>query len=169
MKSAFDLIQFFGAARNGTVTFLCLFLIVVVLHGTIELVNLEPQSKTSTSSATTSTLVGGAWSPTASSKKPNLKPSPITSPTTMPLLTSPRSSSMMNPKRNPTRTNPTLSAPKSLNKPRVLLSTGSSPKPYKNPVEDHYLLKAIKNKIDYCRLHGIEVFYNMALRWQGFG
>ncbi|KAK6122613.1 hypothetical protein DH2020_043649 [Rehmannia glutinosa] len=48
-------------------------------------------------------------------------------------------------------------------KPRVLLVTGSSPKPCENPVGDHYLLKSIKNKIDYCRLHGIEIFYNMAL------
>ncbi|KAG9139666.1 hypothetical protein Leryth_020094 [Lithospermum erythrorhizon] len=49
------------------------------------------------------------------------------------------------------------------NKPRVLLVTGSSPKPCENPVGDHYLLKSIKNKIDYCRLHGVEIFYNMAL------
>ncbi|XP_059440187.1 xyloglucan 6-xylosyltransferase 2-like isoform X2 [Corylus avellana] len=49
------------------------------------------------------------------------------------------------------------------NKPRVMLVTGSSPKPCENPVGDHYLLKSIKNKIDYCRLHEIEVFYNMAL------
>ncbi|XP_057772239.1 xyloglucan 6-xylosyltransferase 2-like [Salvia miltiorrhiza] len=49
------------------------------------------------------------------------------------------------------------------NKPRVLLVTGSSPKPCENPVGDHYLLKSIKNKIDYCRVHGIEIFYNMAL------
>ncbi|KAF5809562.1 putative xyloglucan 6-xylosyltransferase [Helianthus annuus] len=49
------------------------------------------------------------------------------------------------------------------NKPRVLLVTGSSPKPCENPVGDHYLLKSIKNKIDYCRIHGIEIFYNMAL------
>ncbi|XP_057415096.1 xyloglucan 6-xylosyltransferase 2-like [Lotus japonicus] len=49
------------------------------------------------------------------------------------------------------------------NKPRVLLVTGSSPKPCENPVGDHYLLKSIKNKVDYCRLHGIEIFYNMAL------
>ncbi|KAG0488095.1 hypothetical protein HPP92_006639 [Vanilla planifolia] len=48
-------------------------------------------------------------------------------------------------------------------KPRVLLVTGSSPKPCENPVGDHYLLKSIKNKIDYCRIHGIEIFYNMAL------
>lgn len=49
------------------------------------------------------------------------------------------------------------------NKPRVLLVTGSSPKPCENPVGDHYLVKSIKNKIDYCRVHGIEIFYNMAL------
>ncbi|KAI5349518.1 hypothetical protein L3X38_002406 [Prunus dulcis] len=49
------------------------------------------------------------------------------------------------------------------NKPRVLLVTGSSPKPCENPVGDHYLLKSIKNKIDYCRIHGIEIFYNFAL------
>ncbi|EFJ17254.1 glycosyltransferase, CAZy family GT34-like protein [Selaginella moellendorffii] len=47
-------------------------------------------------------------------------------------------------------------------KPRILLVTGSQPKPCDNPVGDHYLLKAIKNKVDYCRLHGIEIFYNMA-------
>ncbi|PWZ19263.1 putative xyloglucan 6-xylosyltransferase 1 [Zea mays] len=41
-------------------------------------------------------------------------------------------------------------------KPRVLLVTGSSPKPCENPVGDHYLLKSIKNKMDYCRVHGIE-------------
>ncbi|XP_077224145.1 putative xyloglucan 6-xylosyltransferase 5 [Tasmannia lanceolata] len=47
-------------------------------------------------------------------------------------------------------------------KPRVLLVTGSPPNPCDNPIGDHYLLKAIKNKIDYCRLHGIEIVYNMA-------
>ncbi len=30
------------------------------------------------------------------------------------------------------------------------------------PVADHYLLKFFKNKIDYCRLHNIEFFYNTA-------
>ena len=47
-------------------------------------------------------------------------------------------------------------------KARVLLVTGSPPKPCDNPIGDHYLLKAIKNKIDYCRLHGIEIVYNLA-------
>ncbi|KAG4930046.1 hypothetical protein AAZX31_17G099600 [Glycine max] len=47
-------------------------------------------------------------------------------------------------------------------KPRILLLTGSPPKPCDNPIGDHYLLKSIKNKIDYCRLHGIEIVYNLA-------
>jgi len=47
-------------------------------------------------------------------------------------------------------------------KDRFLLVTGSQPNPCDNPVGDHYLLKSIKNKIDYCRLHDIEIFYNVA-------
>ncbi|XP_059648809.1 probable xyloglucan 6-xylosyltransferase 5 [Cornus florida] len=45
---------------------------------------------------------------------------------------------------------------------RILLVTGSPPNPCDNPIGDHYLLKSIKNKIDYCRIHGIEIVYNMA-------
>jgi xyloglucan 6-xylosyltransferase len=48
-------------------------------------------------------------------------------------------------------------------KPHILLLTGSPPNPCDNPLGDHTLLKSIKNKIDYCRLHGIEIIYNMAL------
>lgn len=47
-------------------------------------------------------------------------------------------------------------------KPRILLVTGSPPSPCDNPIGDHYLLKGMKNKIDYCRLHNIEIVYNMA-------
>nr|CAI11457.1 putative glycosyltransferase [Solanum tuberosum] len=47
-------------------------------------------------------------------------------------------------------------------KPRILLVTGSPPNPCDNAIGDHYLLKAIKNKIDYCRIHGIEILYNLA-------
>jgi xyloglucan 6-xylosyltransferase len=47
-------------------------------------------------------------------------------------------------------------------KPKILLVTGSPPGPCDNPMGDHYLLKAIKNKIDYCRLHGVEIVYNTA-------
>lgn len=47
-------------------------------------------------------------------------------------------------------------------KDRVLLVTGSQPKHCDNPSGDHLLLKSLKNKVDYCRLHDIQIFYNMA-------
>ncbi|KAK9107469.1 hypothetical protein Syun_023480 [Stephania yunnanensis] len=47
-------------------------------------------------------------------------------------------------------------------KARILLVTGSPPNPCDNAIGDHYLLKSIKNKIDYCRIHGIEIVYNLA-------
>jgi galactosyl transferase GMA12/MNN10 family len=59
------------------------------------------------------------------------------------------------------RLNPAFPNFLSESKPRVLLVTGSSPKPCANPVGDHYQVKAIKNKIDYCRIHGIDIFYNI--------
>ncbi|KAL6906091.1 hypothetical protein ACP4OV_003692 [Aristida adscensionis] len=46
--------------------------------------------------------------------------------------------------------------------PRILLVTGSPPGPCGDPAGDHYLLRATKNKIDYCRLHGVELAHNMA-------
>ncbi|XP_024372288.1 probable xyloglucan 6-xylosyltransferase 3 [Physcomitrium patens] len=47
-------------------------------------------------------------------------------------------------------------------KDRMLLVTGSQPKQCENPVGNFQLLKALKNKIDYCRLHDIDIFYNIA-------
>ncbi|KAJ3699769.1 hypothetical protein LUZ61_003474 [Rhynchospora tenuis] len=60
------------------------------------------------------------------------------------------------------RLNPAFPNFFSSSKPRVLLVTGSSPKPCDNPIGDFYQVKAIKNKIDYCRIHGIDIFYNTA-------
>ncbi|CAH9108703.1 unnamed protein product [Cuscuta epithymum] len=45
---------------------------------------------------------------------------------------------------------------------RVLLLTGSKPGPCKNPAGDHLLLRCFKNKVDYCRIHGHDIFYNNA-------
>ncbi|KAJ8567360.1 hypothetical protein K7X08_019568 [Anisodus acutangulus] len=42
---------------------------------------------------------------------------------------------------------------------RVLLLTGSQPTPCKNPKGDHLLLRFFKNKVDYCRIHGYDIFY----------
>ncbi|VFQ64135.1 unnamed protein product [Cuscuta campestris] len=45
---------------------------------------------------------------------------------------------------------------------RILVLTGSQPGPCKSPVGDHLLLRLFKNKVDYCRIHGYEVFYSNA-------
>ncbi|CAN6330542.1 unnamed protein product, partial [Urochloa humidicola] len=43
-------------------------------------------------------------------------------------------------------------------RPRILLVTASPSGPCDTgPAGDHFLLKATKNKIDYCRLHGVEL------------
>ncbi|CAK9874014.1 unnamed protein product [Sphagnum jensenii] len=58
--------------------------------------------------------------------------------------------------------NPQMAKTSNDKKDRILLVSGSQPKPCDNAVGDHYLVKGMKNKIDYCRLHDIEFFYNMA-------
>ncbi len=58
--------------------------------------------------------------------------------------------------------NPQMAKTSNDKKDLILLVSGSQPKPCDNPVGDHYLVKAMKNKIDYCRLHDIKFFYNMA-------
>ncbi|KAL6530019.1 hypothetical protein OROMI_028664 [Orobanche minor] len=46
---------------------------------------------------------------------------------------------------------------------RIFMVTGSQPTPCKNPIGDYLLLKLFKNKVDYCRRHGIDIFYNNVL------
>nr|QSB46675.1 transferase [Rubia yunnanensis] len=46
---------------------------------------------------------------------------------------------------------------------RVVMLTGSQATPCKNPIGDHLLLRFFKNKVDYCRIHGYELFYNTVL------
>eukprot|EP00897_Mesotaenium_endlicherianum_P009611 jgi/Mesen1/8679/ME000051S08078 len=46
--------------------------------------------------------------------------------------------------------------------PAIMMLTGSSPKVCETSMGDRLLLQALKNKIDYCRPRGIEIFYNMA-------
>eukprot|EP01018_Ginkgo_biloba_P040012 Gb_27912 [translate_table: standard] len=48
-------------------------------------------------------------------------------------------------------------------RPRVFMVTGSQAKPCRNPIGDHLLLRFFKNKVDYCRLHGLDMFYNTVL------
>ena len=46
---------------------------------------------------------------------------------------------------------------------RILLVTGSQPTRCNNPIGDHLLLRFFKNKVDYCRIHNYDIFYNNAL------
>ncbi|XP_058186379.1 galactomannan galactosyltransferase 1-like [Rhododendron vialii] len=45
---------------------------------------------------------------------------------------------------------------------RVVVVTGSQPPPCENPVGDLLLLRLFKNKVDYCRIQGHDIFYNNA-------
>lgn len=48
-------------------------------------------------------------------------------------------------------------------KPRLLMLTGSQPGPCRGEKGDYLMLKSFKNKVDYCQLHGVQIFYNMAI------
>ncbi|CAL4987643.1 unnamed protein product [Urochloa decumbens] len=43
---------------------------------------------------------------------------------------------------------------------RVVMVSGSQPYPCHGDAGDHLLLRFLKNKLDYCRLHGIKLLYN---------
>ncbi|BBN06577.1 xyloglucan 6-xylosyltransferase [Marchantia polymorpha subsp. ruderalis] len=59
------------------------------------------------------------------------------------------------------RNRPNLRAPVG-RKSRVMLVTGTGPTPCSRSVGNYIYIKAAKNKVDYCRLHDIQLFYNMA-------
>ncbi|KAK6125347.1 hypothetical protein DH2020_040916 [Rehmannia glutinosa] len=60
-------------------------------------------------------------------------------------------------RKNWLKNNPTF-----VSKNGVLVVTGSQPSACKNPFGDHLLLRCFKNKVDYCRIHGYDIFYNNA-------
>ncbi|TKW01095.1 hypothetical protein SEVIR_8G155400v4 [Setaria viridis] len=43
---------------------------------------------------------------------------------------------------------------------RVVMVSGSQPEPCPGDAGDHLMLRFLKNKLDYCRLHGIKLLYN---------
>ncbi|CAM6093443.1 unnamed protein product [Calypogeia fissa] len=55
------------------------------------------------------------------------------------------------------------------NKPRVLLVTGSQPKPCLSPTGDYFHVRSFKSKIDYARMHGFEMYYNFVFLDPHFG
>ncbi|CDY50378.1 BnaCnng19100D [Brassica napus] len=165
------------ALRHLKVTVLCLVLTVVVLRGTIGAgkfgtpeqdldeihQHFQPSRKRAEPHRVLEEIQTGGDSSSSTSGDGNSagkedKPDP-----NKPYTLGPKISDWDEQRSDWLAKNPTFPNFIGPNKPRVLLVTGSAPKPCENPVGDHYLLKSIKNKIDYCRLHGIEIFYNMAL------
>ncbi|CAN6289682.1 unnamed protein product [Urochloa humidicola] len=61
------------------------------------------------------------------------------------------------------RDNPRFPAFVAPGRPRVLVVSGSSPRRCSAPDGDHLLLRAFKNKVDYCRVHGFDIFYSTAV------
>ncbi|RLN39612.1 putative glycosyltransferase 4 [Panicum miliaceum] len=61
------------------------------------------------------------------------------------------------------RDNPRFPAFVAPGRPRVLVVTGSSPRRCSAPDGDHLLLRAFKNKVDYCRVHDFDIFYSTAV------
>jgi len=61
------------------------------------------------------------------------------------------------------RDNPRFPAFVAPGRPRVLVVTGSSPRRCSAPDGDHLLLRAFKNKVDYCRVHDLDIFYSTAV------
>ncbi|GJN08093.1 hypothetical protein PR202_ga25982 [Eleusine coracana subsp. coracana] len=61
------------------------------------------------------------------------------------------------------RDHPQFPATIAQGRPRVLVVTGSSPRRCSDPEGDHVLLRSFKNKADYCRIHGFDIFYSTAV------
>ncbi|PKA48395.1 Putative glycosyltransferase 2 [Apostasia shenzhenica] len=162
------------ALRRGKLTVLCLFMTFIVLRGTVgagkfgtprqdleEIRSRLPSRRCSlphrvlTEEHSPST---GGFSNSVAADEDDPEPDP-----SKPYSLGPKISDWDEQRQRWLKSHPELPHFLTTTKPRVLLVTGSSPKPCENPVGDHFLLKSIKNKIDYCRVHGIEIFYNMAL------
>lgn len=52
---------------------------------------------------------------------------------------------------------------------RILVVSGSQPSECPHPKGDHMMLRFFKNKVDYCRRHGYDIFYNQALLHPSMG
>lgn len=152
-------------AHNLRVTILCGFVTVLVLRGTIG---------TSFGSQRKDTVEHSAQPQIVSDEKSSREPRRVLSATTepetdiepvldssLPYKLGPHISNWDEQRAMWLQKHPRM-AKTSRGRDRILLVTGSQPKPCDNPAGDHLLLKSLKNKMDYCRLHDIEIFYNMA-------
>ncbi|XP_009764347.1 probable xyloglucan 6-xylosyltransferase 5 [Nicotiana sylvestris] len=148
--------------NNVKITILCGFVTILVLRGTIGIGNLS----SSDADAETQNLIEETNRILAEMRSDKDPDDPVDQPETFMSLNEtyslgPKIVNWDKDRKMWLEKNPEF--PNLVNgKPRILLVTGSPPNPCDNAIGDHYLLKAIKNKIDYCRIHGIEILYNLA-------
>ncbi|KAF5443376.1 hypothetical protein F2P56_035935 [Juglans regia] len=149
--------------NNLKLTLLCGFVTILVLRGTVGIGNLTGSSGSDLDAQKIAEETKRILDEIRSDDEPsdpNEPPEPEINPNITYSL-GPKISNWDEERRSWLAKNPEF--PSSVKgKARVLLVTGSPPKPCDNPIGDHYLLKSIKNKIDYCRIHGIEIVYNLA-------
>ncbi|KAK1363433.1 putative xyloglucan 6-xylosyltransferase 5 [Heracleum sosnowskyi] len=149
--------------NNIKITILCGFVTILVLRGTIGLGNLVTDSELENQNLIEETNrildeIRSGYDPIDENDPAELQRDMFVNET---YSLGPKIRSWDGDRRMWLRKNPGFSS-RVNGKPRVMLVTGSPPGPCDNPIGDHYLLKAVKNKIDYCRIHGIEIVYNMA-------
>lgn len=148
--------------NNIKITILCGFVTILVLRGTIGVGNLGSSDADAVNQnivEETNRILAEIRSD-SDPNDPNEAPEPEINPNVTYTL-GPKISNWDTDRKGWLESNPDF--PNYVNgKARVLLLTGSPPNPCDNAIGDHYLLKALKNKIDYCRIHGIEIVYNMA-------
>ncbi|KAL7115029.1 hypothetical protein ACP275_04G158700 [Erythranthe tilingii] len=155
--------QFSKTLNNIKITVLCGFVTILVLRGTIGLGSLsssESDAESQHMAEETNRILAEIRSDKDPTDPDDDQPEQFFNPN-MTFALGPKITTWDQDRKVWLQQNPQF--PQHVNgKPRILLVTGSPPGPCDNAIGDHYLLKGIKNKIDYCRIHGIEIVYNMA-------
>lgn len=150
--------------NNIKITIICGFVTVLVLRGTIGLSNLasiEADAESQYIIEETKRIVAAIRSDDDDPLDSDNEPSGHSSDPNSTFTLGPKVTNWDENKKLWRRRNPQF--PYYINgRPNIYLVTGSPPNPCDNAIGDHYLLKFLKNKIDYCRIHGIELVYNMA-------
>ncbi|KAL2634839.1 hypothetical protein R1flu_006318 [Riccia fluitans] len=152
--------------KNMRLTAACLFLTVLIMRGSIGFSSFSSPSVSSTAESISSDFTSFSSLSASDSQQ-------------MPHRVTKTTAGVGNPDQEPYRLgpeivdwdeqraeyfakNPHMKTTQS-GRPRVLLITGSQSDPCKGQSGDHFLLKSIKNKIDYTRMHDIDIYYNMVL------
>ncbi|XP_052199548.1 probable xyloglucan 6-xylosyltransferase 5 [Diospyros lotus] len=149
---------------NIRLTIICALITILVLRGTVGVNRIFPDAAATTAEAELHRLVQEANLLTAkirSDDDGSDDPPDEKSESNSTYILGPKISGWDGARKTWLHRNPNF--PSHVNgEARVLLVTGSPPTPCDNSIGDHYLLKSVKNKIDYYWIHGIQIVYNLA-------